>query len=231
LRGAPFPNRLELAIAPLGGLRSPQVLHDIPFTITGQPTFGTVRQIRWLDANTLVYRAGFDGFVCDAAGPCGPGRAILVSSGLGLVIEPLDPAAGGPVFVPGSDRASSVAVSPDGDAIYYTVTGQSRVYRLVRSTGLVTVVFDWPGDIVRDVQVAGNRMVVVVGGIVRPFDGVGVGLVQSDFGGDLFLVDLATGNAAAVNARGTFFQHPVLSPSGTRLVAEAAGDLWLFDLP
>jgi hypothetical protein len=207
------------------------MLHFIPMTVPGQPTYNAVHQIRWLGTDALIYRGGVDGFVCDAAGPCGPGAAIYVSSGLGLVIQPLDTATGGPVAVPGTASASSVAISADGDAIYYTVTGQSRVYRLVRSTGVVTIVFDWPGEIVRDVQVAGNRLVVVVGGKVQPFVGQGVGLVQSDLGGDLYLVDIGTGADSLLNPPATFFQHPALSPSGMRLIAEAAGDLWLFHLP
>lgn len=230
-RGAPFPNRVELAVAAPESLGTPRVLQSIPFTLPGQPTAVAVRQVRWLGTDALIYRAGFDGFVCDAAGACGPGQSVFVSVGFGLVVQPVDPAAGGPAFVTGTDLASSVAVSPDGDAVYYTVTGQSKVYRLVRSTGVVTVVFDRPGSIVRDVQVAGNRLVAVVGGNVQYFVGQGVGPVQRDSGGDLYVVDIGSGSFTAINPPQIFFQHPALSPSGTRLVAESGGDLWLFNVP
>jgi hypothetical protein len=230
-RGAPFPGRAELALAPLDALRAPNTLHSIPLTLTGQPTYNAVHQVRWLSAGVLVYRGGFDGSVCPLGGPCGPGAAIPVSSGLGIVLHPLDSAVSDPLFVPGTDNASSVATAGDGDAIFYTVTGRSSVYRRAISTGAVTVVFDRPGTIVRDVQVAGNRLVVVAGGNVSAFQGQGVGLVQFDAGGDLVVVDIATGNGVVISPPNGRFQHPVLSPSGARLVAESGGDLWLFNLP
>lgn len=230
-RGAPYPGRAELAIAAAESSGAPRVLRSIPLTLAGQPTYNAVHQIRWLGSDALVYRGGFDGVVCPLGGPCGPGASIPVSSGFGLVRHPLDSAQGAPAFIPGTDNASSVAVSADGDAVYYTVTGQSRVYRLVLSTGAVTVVYDQPGVTVRDVQVAGNRLVVVAGGRVSAFQGAGVGLLQSDAGGDLQLVDIGTGTFTVLNPPNTFFQHPSLSPSGARLVAESGGDLWLFTLP
>jgi len=229
-RGQSFAGVADLAVARLDHMRRPHVLHFIPMTFPGQPTFNAVHQVRWLDGVTLIYRGGFDGYACPLGGPCGGGAAVFVSSGYALVRQPADTLLGDPAVIPGTDNASSVAVA-DGDAIFFTVTGEGRVYRLVLSTGAISVVYDLPGAIVRDVQVAGNRLVVVAGGNVVAFQGAGTGLVQFDTGGDLVVVDIATGAGVTLNAPNTFYQHPVVSSDGGRLVAESGGDLWLFDVP
>ena len=131
---------------------------------------------------------------------------------------------GGPVpvfaMLPGSDQASSVAVA-GSDTVYYTTNGDSRVYRLVLSTEAITVVHDFGlAGIARDVQVAGGRLVAVVGGSVSFDNDPLIGPVQRDGGGTLYLVSLATGVQRALTSGVELFRHPALSPAGDRLVTE-----------
>jgi hypothetical protein len=159
-----------------------------------------------------------------------------------------------PVFevIPGTDYASSVAVTSEPEVIYYTLGGDSRVYRRDLTTGAVTVFHDFgPGEIARDVAVFGARLVAVVGGsVLYRFEAPHNGFVQRDEGGDLHFVDLATSTHTVFDGDSVLFRHPVFSPDGQRLVVEVSPyapvhvgpasdytafnhrvDLWLFDLP
>jgi hypothetical protein len=172
----------------------------------------------------------------------------------GLDIVRLDLAGSTPVFevIPGTDNASSVAVTGETNVIYYTLGGDSKVYRRDLASGAVTVFYDFgPGEIARDVAVDGTRLVAVVGGsILYQFEAPHNGFVQRDEGGDLHFVDVATSAHTVFATDTVLFRHPVFSPDGQRLVVEASPfapihtgpdsdfnatnhrvDLWLFDLP
>ena len=121
------------------------------------------------------------------------------------------------------------------DTVYYTTNGDSRVYRLVLPTETITVVHDFGARIVRDVQVAGGRLVAVVGGSVSFTTDSVLGPVQRDGGGVLYLVDLVSDVAVPLTSDSEFFRHPALSPGGDRLVAEmitgGTSDIWAVRLP
>ncbi|HEY1126999.1 MAG TPA: hypothetical protein VGF83_04500 [Actinomycetota bacterium] len=138
-------------------------------------------------------------------------------------------------MLPGTDQASSVALAAP-DTLYFTINGDSRVFRLSLSTDSIGVVHDFgSGGIARDVQVAEGKLVAVVGGNVEFFVDPVVGAIQRDFGGPLVLVDLGTGAESPVGPSDLTFRHPSLQPSGTHVVAELvsgrATDLWLLEVP
>jgi hypothetical protein len=158
--------------------------------------------------------------------------------------------------VAGTDSASSVTVV-GGDTIYYTRNGDTRVYRRVLSTGAAQSMVDFGGEIARDVQVAGSRLVAVVGGKADFRIDSAAGPTQLDRGGYLHLVDLQTGLDSVLPPPPgglLWYRHPALAPDGSRLIAEgrrvalidryvegifigtdtiidSAIDLWLLDLP
>ncbi|MBI1722627.1 MAG: PD40 domain-containing protein [Gemmatimonadetes bacterium] len=220
----------------LGSLGAPlgQNVSSIPYTIPGRHTHTGVSQISWIAPNAIVYRGDFLGLVCLVPIPNCPQR--FVQSGLGIVYQTLGEAPGR-VALPGTDYASSVAVGESGDEVYYTLGGDSRVYRLTLSTLASTVIYDFgAAGIVRDVQVRGGKLVAIVGGSVAYGLNASVDLpLQIDDGGDIHVVDLLGGTDSTLAAGGRLFSHPALSPSGTRLVAESSGagswDLWLFEVP
>jgi hypothetical protein len=152
--------------------------------------------------------------------------------------------------VAGTELASSVAAGPDEDTIYFTLGGDSRVFRQSLSTGERTVLHDFgAGNIARDVQVRGSTLVAIVGRSVLFQFEEAHGMVQRDEGGDLYVVNLATGSTQSVSLEETLFRRPALSPDGRFVVVEASPfapvhvgpesdfnapnhrpDLWLFDL-
>lgn len=201
-----------------------------PFTPANGPTLYGASQLRWLNESQIVYRGDFAGLLCVNEGPGCP--RILVRTGLGLLVQQVGAAPGPATFLAGTANASSVAVSGDGDEIFYTVDGDSRVFRRIVSTGTTTVFHDFgPGVIARDVQLAGERLLAVTGGSVQVAIRNGIGAVQFDFGGDIRVVDLATRQDSVISAFNVRYQHLALSADGTRLVAESGGDLFLFYIP
>ena len=208
-----------------------RMVASFPYFATDTLPHEGASHLRWLGRDTLVYlaeRVGYEGH-CTGC----PRDTVRT----GVAIDLLDLSGPTPqVHVLGGTRyASSVAASSTGGVIYFTLGGDSRVYRRVLAGGTDSVVFDFGGaGIARDVQVAGSRLVAVVGGSVTyGFDPVLGYPVQRDSGGPLHLVDLTLGTDVLVSD--TLLRHPALSPSGKRLVAElytgALSDLWEFTLP
>ena len=227
---APRAGALVLATAP--ALTSDRVVATLPYLGSDQ-AFRDVAQLRWLGSDALVYVAQRVGYVA----PCRGCALDTVRTGVELATLDLRAAAPSPVVLPGTQNASSLGTGESPDVIYYTLGGDSRVFRRVLSSGADSVVHDFASaGIARDVQVAGRRLVAVVGGNVQfAFDSVLGYLVQRDGGGMLHLVDLSSGLDSAVSAGAQLFRRPALSASGNRLVAEAvvgrSADLWEFELP
>src|SRR6185437_12208755 len=99
--------------------------------------------------------------------PCRTCETDTIATGLWVAL--LDVSAPGmpPVAVPGTDFASGVSPGASEDEIYYTLGGDTRVFRRVLSSGDVSVAHDFgPAGIARDVDVAGGRLTAIVGGRV-----------------------------------------------------------------
>ena len=241
--------KLGEAFLSVGNISDPVGAVDIsrlPYTAPNGKIHSSVRSPAWLGTNSVVYLAEMLFFQGSTFFP-----DTFVT---GLDIVRLDLSGAAPVFevIPGTDYASSVAVTDEPEVIYYTLGGDSKVYRRDLSTGAVTVFYDFgPGEIVRDVAVDGSRLVAVVGGsVLYQFEAPHNAFVQRDEGGDLHFVDLATSSHTIVDGDSVLFRHPVFSPDGERLVVEVSPfapvhvgpdsgynatnhrvDLWLFDLP
>jgi hypothetical protein len=230
--GQVIPHAIQLVVARFDSIGTATVQQGIPFTVGTRLYTGAAR-LRWADETALIYRAGFAAVAC--IGPGLPCPTAFVESGIDLMRQAADPGSA-PTPIPGTTYASSVALEPGGDAIFFTLLGDTRVYRQVLSTGATTILFDVgaAAGIARDVQVSASRMVVLAGGQVQVLnpawnDPNGPAL-QYEQGGRLVVVDLATGTQSQIGGN-ILYRNPALSPSGKRLVAEAGGDLWLFDLP
>jgi hypothetical protein len=226
--GAPAPDARELVVARLGNADSVRVLQRMPFTLAGQLYYGA-SHVRWLDDHTLVYLAEFIAYREPPAAPD------TVRSGLDIVRLSFGGDSVSSTVLPGTRYASSVAADSAG-AIYYTLGGDTRVYRVAPGGGTASLVHDFAAaGIARDVQVRGTRLVAVVGGAVRFGVDPAYGPIQVDAGGKVYVVDLVAGTGAPISLRDTVFRHPALSPSGSRLVAEAyrggSANLWLYAVP
>jgi Tol biopolymer transport system component len=217
----------------------------IPYTAPNGKIHSSIRTPIWTGPETLIYLAEelfYEGstFYPD-------------TFFTGRDIVQIDLAGGAPVYtvIPGTDDASSVAISPDQPGvIYYTRGGDTRVYRRDLGSGIVSVVHDFgSAGIARDVAIHGNKLVAVVGrSVVWQFE-TAHNWVQRDEGGDLYFVDLGTGSSQ-VYSDSVLFRHPLFSPAGDRFVVEVQpfapphlapdsdfnatnhrADLWLFTLP
>src|SRR3989442_7162 len=223
--GSLAPHDQQLVLGTFDGSVAVRVLLSIPYQSPSGRGHEAVAQIRWLNASTLVYVG--QGVAYPRA--CGSCPADTIPTGLELVTMDLSAPNATLNTLPGTNLASSVALA-GSDTVYYTVDGDSRVFRLALSTRAATLVHDFGGPIARDVQVAGNRMVVVVGGDVSFTYDSNLQPVQRDGGGVLHLVDLTSGADVILTNTTLAFRHPALAPSGTLVVAELVTgrttDLW-----
>lgn len=228
------PHDQQLVVGTLTDPYTVQVLlPSIPYPAPGGRIHQGVAQVRWLSDTSLVYVGQQVSYpsVCT-------GCAVRDTLASGLEIVRLDFGSGTPVLhvLPGTDSASSVTAA-GRDTLYFTIIGDSRIFRLTLANDSVTVVHDFgSGNIARDVQVAGGRVLAVVGGNVTVIPDSIVGAMQRDSGGTIVLVDPASGTETPL-VPVTQFRHPALSPDGRRIVAESyvgggrSTDLWLLVMP
>lgn len=239
--GALNPQTEGIVLATLDDPLSRQVLRTLPYTIAGRPTHGGVSQVRWLGPNRLL----FLGESVTRLQPCRECQYDTLRSGLDAVWLDVEDVIVSPQAVPGTDFASGVSPGSTQDEIYYTLGGDTRVYRQVLSTGVVSMVYDFgAAGIARDVHVVAHRMAAVVGGRVVFGTDPLRGPVQWDSGGVLHVVSLQDGTDMTLDGPG-LFRRPQLSPSGAAVIAELYpliititdttvsknGDLYLYGQP
>jgi len=214
--GATNSLREGIAVAPALDPRQASTVQPVPYTIPGEPTHTHVDGLHWLGAGRLVFIGG-NAAVQTLCFGC-PTDTVVAN----LKIVTLDAQSGAaPAAVPGTELASGVSPGGTEDEIYYTIAGDSRVFRRTLSTGDVTVAFDFgAAGVARDVQVAGSRLVAVVGGRVGMEINPVLGPAQADSGGVVHVVDLGSGSDQSLDVPDLLFRRPALSPSGDWLVAE-----------
>ena len=191
------------------------LLQPLPYTAPNGRFHSSIRTPQWIGRDSVLYLAEqlfYEGstFFPDTF-YTGLDAAILDLSGATPRVE----------VIPGTDYASGVALGEDSQTIYYTLGGDSRVYRRSLSSGEVAIVYDFgSGTIVRDPQVRGTHLVAVVGGSVLYRFEDAHGNVQRDEGGDLVSVNLSDGSRRLFAGDSVLFRHPSISPDGSHVVVE-----------
>lgn len=214
--GALTPDNQGIALATIDDPATRQMLRPLPYTIPGGRFHGGASQIRWLAPDRLLYL----GESVTTLRPCPFCQLDTLRSGLDATLLSVAVPGTFPETVPGTDFASGVSPGGSEDEIYYTIGGDTRVYRRLLSTGDVSVAFDFgAAGIARDVHVVGSRMAAVVGGRVTFATDPSLGPTQWDSGGVLHVVNLQDGSDMTLNGPG-LFRRPQLSPSGAGIVAE-----------
>src|SRR4051794_25482555 len=216
--GGLVPSVQELSLATVTDPVARTSLLAIPYTISGRPTHGGISQLRWLGPNRLVYL----GEAVNVLSLCDGCERDTVHSGLDAVWLDLA-GASTPQTIAGTANASGVSPGSTEDEVYYTLNGDTRVFRETISTGAATAVFDFAAaGVVRDVHVVGSRIAGGVGGRGDFTDDPVVGPTQWDSGGVVHVVDLSDNSDVALTGptdRG-LYRRPQLSPSGSQVVVE-----------
>lgn len=212
------PSTEGLVLASLADPVTRTPLLSLPYTIPGRRTHRGISQLHWLGPDRLLYL----GESVILSTPCQFCEMDTLRTGLDAVSLSLDDTAGAPQAIPGTENASGVSPGSNPDEIYYTLNGDTRVYRQILSTGEVVVAHDFgAAGIARDVHVAGNRLTAVVGGRVSFADDPALGPTQWDSGGVVHVVGFADGSDITLSAGELeLYRRPRLSPGGTDLVAE-----------
>jgi hypothetical protein len=209
-------NRFE-AIA-IGTLAAPEAVsfrQDIPYnTAAGLHT--SISQLRWLGANRLTWLGGVETSYLPCP-DCSP--APLRAHRDVMVLDLATPSS--LRAVPGTETATSVAAGESDDIVYYTLAGDTRVYRHSISAGSSGVAHDFAPEIVRDVHVQAGRLAAVVGGLVQVVSDIQGQPVQRDQGGVLHVVEISTGADQRLDGPSILVRHPALSPTGGALATEA----------
>jgi WD40 repeat protein len=193
-----------------------QPLLGLPYTSASGRLATGISQLHWSGKGRLVFLAE----QVSTRRPCNGCELDTIRSGLEAVSLALDQSPATPEFVPGTDFASGVSPGSNEHEIYYTLGGDTRVYRKDLLTGEVAVAYDFgAAGLARDVDVVGTRMAAVVGGHASFSTDPSLGPVQWDSGGILHVVDFQTGSDVVLDGPGVF-RRPRLSPDGSRVVAE-----------
>ncbi|MEP6686761.1 MAG: hypothetical protein ABJC36_00340 [Gemmatimonadales bacterium] len=215
--GGSSPVAQALAIAPTLDGRNATSVQRLPYTLPSEPTHSGISQLRWLSDNQVVYL----GLGVVYRRPCPTCPLDTIPSGLGVALESVSPPGAVPTVLPSTQFASGASPGTSADEVYFTLNGDSRVFRRVLSTGDQSVVHDFgAAGVAREVHVAGGRLTAIVGGRVHVVPDAELGQIQWDSGGFLHVVDLASDADVALTDEPHLFRRPVLAPTGDRVVAE-----------
>lgn len=234
--------RMELALATLDAPVPASVVTPVPYFASSGKTHSFVASPAWLDDNNVVYLAQYLWYQGSTFFPD------TFATGLEIVHGSVSGDAATLTVVPATEEASSVAAGDQPGTVVATFGGDSKVYRVDLATGARTELWDFgAAGIARDAQVAGGKLVAIVGrSVLYQFEDAHQQFVQRDEGGDLHVVELSTGATEVFSFDETLFRRPALAPDGSRLVVEASpfapvhvgpvseynalnhrGDLWL----
>lgn len=198
------------------------VAFTLPSCAATRPCYTGIGGVRWLDNSTVAYLmlARTPNPLCeglkadDPTCPSDPEHGQVIA--LAAVAD-----TNRFTELAGTAFASSVSArAADPTSVYFTLAGDSRVYRTTPAGTAPEIIHDFvPLGIARDVDVGNTRLVAIVGGLTRVFN-TPDGTLQADQGGVLHVVNLATGTDQSPITPGYLFRRPRLSPDGGSVVAE-----------
>jgi hypothetical protein len=205
---------------------------SLPYVAASGSIHATVTDLRWLSAQQLAY-IGNDIIVRAPCIGCRPDTVVVAKE-----VMLVNRQGGPPQILSGSEQTTSIWPTADSTGLYYTLGGDSRVYRRSLAGGAPAVIHDFgSAGIARDISVVGNRLAAIVGGNVSYGSEPLIPLRQIDSGGTLVTVDLDSGAEQVRSILGTCFRRAVLSPTAATVVVEAVDerspnpDLLLFTVP
>lgn len=219
LAGRLVPDYGAIAIGGLNDAVASRRLVALPYIAPSGSVHATLTNLHWLSSTQLAY-IGSDIVVRALCKGCAPdtvivGKEVMLLNPNGGTPQPLTPE------LAGTAEVTSIWPTPDGAGLFYTLGGDTRVWRRALAGGTPELVFDFDSmGVARDVSIAGDRLAAVVGGNVSFGSETSIPLRQIDSGGNLATVNLTTGDATVLEFRKTCYRRPVLAPSGNALVVE-----------
>ena len=172
--------------------------------------------LRWLDRDQLLFLGADDG----TFSPCGTCDPIVVRRWRDAFRLA---AAGGeaPVAITGTEFATSIAVGSASE-LYLTFGNDGRLVRHDLNSGAETVVAAFDASMApRDADYANGRVALVArGDITQLTDDEGQPMQGDDKGGELQVVNVATGAITPLPSATLLFRRPRWSPDGTALLVE-----------
>lgn len=224
------PSGYDLVVAPLDDPNRARVLYSLPLPAAWGRIYDGISHVTWLSQD----RVAAIGERLTYPVPCRSCARDTVRTGLDILLVDFSAAAPGLSRLAFGDSASSLAASADGDTLYFTRDGDSRVYRHAFSSDRTDTLYDFVAGIARDVTTGGGKLGAVVGGQVSYSVDSILGGSQPDHGGPLFVVE--GGAATQIGDVTWLFRRPALAPDGRQLLVSAwtggpTADIWLFALP
>lgn len=237
-----------LAVARWGELAAATRLRFVPFSSPGGVLLVSLTTPRWMGTDRLAFVGKGETIIL----PCEVCEPVVVRSGRELIV--VDFGGSTPQFTAVATAGNPLSVAVDGDELYYTLAGDTRVYRQTGVSGTPTVAHDFVGHtVVRDLDVVDGRLAAIVDGLAATFGPATVysdtpdGTVVDAGPGDLYVVDLATGTEQLLARTGFRFAAPALAPSGNAVavmalpvaqlgnddsfVVNGQADVWVFGRP
>lgn len=214
---SPAPTYEALVLAPLSDPDSAQVLLVLPYLSPSGRIHTGVSHLQWLSDGSLLFVGERVSYPMPDTVRTGVELMRLTPAGAQWMLS----------AIAATDGVSS-ASAEGADTVYYTLIGDTRVYRRILSTGADSVIRDFGagtgGGITRDVIVRGTRLIAIVSGMVYYTPDSTLGASQRDNGGNIHVVDLTSGAEAVLGYSDQnhpiWFRRPALSPDGRLLVAE-----------
>lgn len=221
------PDRSAIRVGQLLSGDTGVAVRSFPYLAPSGNLHMTATSLTWLGPNSLAYVAG----ELDFPRACSNCKPDTVITGVEVAILDLAQSPAGVSILPNTGGSNSLWASPDGTTIYYTMNGDTRVFRQILASGDTATVYDFGSlglGFPSDISMGGGYLAATLG-------------LASGFGGQLVRVNLTNGTPELVQVDAGRPLRGRLSPDGNSMVVQVLDgsnpaqppgmNLWLYHFP